>query len=148
MKLIIQVSGMSYFLKIICASSKLWLSMSTTSRIMFLPSNFLIISGIKLPTPTDGSRILTVSLSVSGRTFIISVINVLLVKKAALSVRFVFANSAILPSVDVDKFIGLSETNFFKTSALFNPLDETILLIAAVLSGSCFNEIFIFLAMD
>ena len=115
---------------------------------MFLPSNFLIISGIKFPTPTDGSRILTVSLSMSGKAFIISVINVLLVKKAALSVLLVFANSAIFPNVDDDKFIGLLETNFFKTSILFNPLSATILLIVAVLSGECFKTDFIFLAID
>ena len=107
-----------------------------------------MISGMKLPTPTDGSRILTVSLSVSGRAFIISVINVLLVKKAALSVLLVLANSAICPNVADDRFIGLAEIKFFKASISLNSLDDTNLLINAVLRGVCFNASFIFLAID
>ena len=97
-----------------------------------------------MPTPTDGSRIRTISFSVSGKAFIISVIRVLLVKNAALSVRLVLANSAILPNVIADKFIGLFTMKSLKLSTSDNLLEETNLLIVAVLRGGCFNADLIF----
>ena len=54
--------------------------MSIKSKLIFLSSNFLKIKGMKLPTPTDGSKIETSSFSTMGRFLIISVINDLFVK--------------------------------------------------------------------
>jgi hypothetical protein len=54
--------------------------MSIKSKLIFLPSNFRRMRGIKLPTPTDGSKIETSSVSTKGRFLIISVINDLFVK--------------------------------------------------------------------
>ena len=90
----------------------------------------------------------TVSLSVPGRALIISVIKVLLVKNAALSVRRVFADSAILLNAADDRPRGLSETNFFKAVMSVSPWQATSLRIAAVLSGGQLSAPFIFFAMD
>ena len=143
----VQFCGMSYFCNISFAISKLCSSISTTSRIMSFPSYFFKMRGMKLPTPTDGSRILTACWSVSGNDFIISVMSVLLVKKAALSVRLVFANSAILPNVAADKDISFCTIKLLSFSTSANPYSFTILLIVAVFIGGCFRTAAIFLAI-
>ena len=72
---------------------------------------------MKFPTPTEGSRIRTVSCSETGRVFIISVMRVLLVKKAAVSVRLVLESSAIRLRVEKDRSRGFSVRNSFRAAA-------------------------------
>ena len=101
-----------------------------------------------MPTPADGSSILTVGWSMSGKDFIISVISDLLVKKAALSVRLVFANSAILPKSVADKDNLFLMINSFSFSTSDNSYSLTILLMAAVFNEGCFKTSAIFFAID
>ena len=73
--------------------------------------------------------------------------SVLLVKKAALSVRLVLVNSAIFPNVAADKDISFLVIKLLSFSTSANPCSFTILLIVAVLRGVCFRTLAIFLAI-